>query len=162
MNTVDSITNDMTNFSLEQIVYKTIHESELSIREQAACIGKSENYLYRMANPSDDCDLPVKLLLPVMKNNKNYRILEWLNKSCGFMMVKMPRGLVKGTNPKMEAVEYQQKFGKLMEALFDFIKEPTELKRIELDDLMRTHMGDSENMRRRIKRADLEQMDLGI
>lgn len=149
-------------FTLEEVVFNTIHHSDLQVSEIAAQTGTGLNHLYRMASVTDECNMPISKLVPIMTVTNDYEILHWLAKQTGHLAIPMPRGIRKGTDPRMDLSQYGSEFHTLMSKLMDFVSEPTDSKKNELDDLMRKHIGDSENIRRRVDKHNLHQRELEL
>lgn len=150
--------------TLEEIVFNTIHHN--SKRKQpkdiAADTGTGYNHLLRMANINDECNMPLCKAVPVMLTTEDYSILEHLAKHTGHLVIKMPRGIRKGTDPKMDISEYQKESNVMVNKLIDFINEPTGDKLEEVDELMRKHIGDTVNLQRRCKKHLLHQTELSL
>lgn len=153
-----------TDSTLEDAVYKTIHRNckEVSIDELATQTATGRNHLYRMANPEDACNMPAKKLVPIMNVTEDYRILDFIAKHTGHLAIKMPRGIRKGTDPKMDISEYQKEFNELVNGLIDFINDPSDEKLAEVDERMRKHIGDSVNIKRRCKKHQMHQRELSL
>lgn len=152
------------SFTLEEIVFETVHKNKkgLSVDQLAAQTGTGKNHLYRMANVNDECKMPLNKAVPIMNATEDYEILHFQAKHTGHLCIKMPRGIRKGTDPKMDVSTYSAEFHKMVNALMDFINEPTDAKAAQLDDLMRKHIGDSENIRRRVKKHNMHQRELEL
>ena len=155
-------TKNSAHFSLEEIVFNTIHHSELTANEIAANTGTGYNYLMRLANPTDECNMPLSKAVPIMNVTKDFSLLDYIAKQTGHLAIPMPRGIRKGTNPKMDISQYGSEFHDLMSKLMKFVNEPTEELHKEVDELMRKHIGDSENIRRRAKKHQLHQRELDL
>ena len=151
------------HFSIEEIVFNTAHHAPngKNIKSIAGDCGAGYNYFSRMVNPTDEqCNLPVSKIIPLMKSTDDYTLLKHLAMHTGYLVVPMPRGLRKGTDPKMPINEYAMQANAMVSKLFKFIQSPTEELRKELDEDIRKHMGDTENIRRRVKHTNLRQMEL--
>lgn len=153
-----------TDYTLEEAVYKTIHKNKkgVSIEQIATASATGKNHLYRMANENDACSMPASKLVPVMNATEDYRILNFLAKQTGHLCIKMPRGIRKGTDPKMDISEYQKEFNEMVNKLIDFINDPSDDKLAEVDGRMRKHIGDSVNIKRRCKKHNMHQRELEL
>ncbi len=155
--------NNKPHFSIEEIVFNTAHHAPngKNIKTIAGDCGAAYNYFSRMVNPTDEqCNLPVSKIIPLMKSTDDFTLLKHLALHTGHLIVPMPRGLRKGTNPRMPINEYAAQANELVMKLYKFLAEPSDEKRKELDEIFRKHMGDSENMRRRVNKHDLKQQEL--
>lgn len=152
------------SYTLEDIVFETVHHNDksLSVADLAAQTGTGKNHLYRMANINDECNMPLRLAVPIMIATGDFSILHFLAKQTGHLCIDMPRGIRKGTDPKMDVSTYSTEFNKMVNALMDFINDPTDSKAATIDDLMRKHIGDSENIRRRVKKHNMHQRELEL
>ena len=151
-----------SHFTLEEIVFNTIHHSDLGVNEIAANTGTGYNHLTRMASITDECNMPLSKAVPIMNVTKDFSILEYMAKQTGHLAIPMPRGIRKGTDPKMDLSKYGTEFHQLMSKLMKFVSTPTEELLQEIDELMRKHIGDSENIRRRAQRHQLHQTELEL
>lgn len=151
-------------YTLEEIVFETVHKNDkgISVTEIAANTGIGYNHLTRMASQTDACSMPASKLVPIMNTTEDYRILEFMAKQTGHLCIPMPRGIRKGTDPKMDISTYQQESNKMVNAIIDFINNPSDSKAADVDSLMRKHIGDSENIRRRVKKHHLHQRELAL
>ncbi len=151
-----------SHLTLEEIVFNTIHHSDLSINEIAANTGTGYNHLTRMASITDECNMPLSKAVPVMNVTGDYNILHYMAKQTNHLAIPMPRGIRKGTDPKMDISQYGEEFHQLMSKLMKFVNEPTEELLTEIDELMRKHIGDSENIRRRAQKHQLHQTEMKL
>jgi hypothetical protein len=153
-----------TDYTLEDVVFKTVHHNDkgVSIEDIATGSATGLNHLYRMANKEDACNMPASKLVPIMNVTEDYRILDFLAKKTGHLAIRMPRGIRKGTDPKMDLSQYQKEFSELFQMLIDFVNEPSDEKLAEVDDKMRKHIGDSVNIKRRCKSHQMHQRELKL
>lgn len=151
-------------FTLEEIVFNTIHHNNKGVppAEIAANTGTGYNHLTRMANMTDTCRMPVNKLVPVMNTTEDYSILDYLAKQTNHLVIKMPRGIRKGTDPRMDISTYNREFADLVDKLVDFVSDPSDKKMAEVDEAMRKHIGDSVNIHRRCKKHNMHQRELDL
>lgn len=113
--------------SLKTAIYITIHRNNKSIDQLADEIGKSSNSLYRYCLEGESgAEMPISLLVPLMKATKNFSILKHLAQLCGFVLVKVPKV---GVNKKEELEiidDYQTATVNALKFLKDFLTKPTE------------------------------------
>lgn len=153
----------MTNHkTIEDAVYSTVHHNNRTVEDISAQTGTGKNHLYRMANPHDECNLPVRLLVPLMNVTEDFCILDFLARKTGHICIKQPRGIRKGTDPRMDISTYSKEFNEMLNVIYDFINNPTDAKRDIVDNMLRKHIGDSENIRRRAKDHKLHQRELNL
>lgn len=145
-------------------MFETVHHNKkgVDVGDLAAQTGTGKNHLYRMANINDECNMPLRLAVPIMMTTEDFSILDFLAKQTGHLCIKMPRGIRKGTDPKMDMSTYSKEFNEMMSVIMDFINEPTNGKADEIEHLMRKHIGDSENIRRRVKKHNMHQRELEL
>lgn len=113
--------------SLKTVIYTTIHRNHKTIDQIADEVGRSSNSLYRYGLEGESgAELPVSLLLPLMKATKNFSILKHIAQMCGFVLVKTPRV---GINKKDEVEildEYQTATVNALKFLKDFLSKPSQ------------------------------------
>jgi hypothetical protein len=152
------------DFTLEDVVYKTIHKNrkDVSIEDIATATGTGLNHLYRMANKNDTCNLPAAKLIPIMQATDDFSILEFLARKTGHLCIQAPRGIRKGTDPKMDLSEYNKEFGELFNDLVDYVCEPSDELLYEIAEKIDKHIGDSVNIKRRCKKHLMHQTELSL
>lgn len=151
------------HFSIEEIVFNTVHHAPngKNVKTIAGDSGMSYNYFTRCVSTTDEaCQLPISKAVPLMKSADDFTLLEHLAIQCNFLLVRMPKGLKKGTDPMMPINAYASQGSELVSMLYNFINEPSENLRCAIDQLIRKHMGDTENLRRRVKNHNTHQTEL--
>lgn len=144
---------------LNEALYETVHRGGKSPKQIADETGISYNYLMRMTMQTDSgCDFNLKFLVPVMKSADNFEVLKSLALLSGFLIIKTPKGTRKGS--KFDLNEYQIRFSTMMSKLIQFAQEPSDQSYREVNRLLREHMADTENLRRRCKNNLLNQAEM--
>lgn len=149
--------------SLEEIIFYSLvgKDCNKSPEEVAGEMGIKYNTLMRKASFTDEgTSLNVHELIPFMRAAGNFTVLDKLNEMAGRLYIPHPRGIRKGTNPKMDVYTYQSEFSAAMKLLHLFLAEPTDENYTELNEALQKHIGDTVNMQRRTKKHLLHQTEM--
>lgn len=110
--------------TLDQVVAQAIEQycrrKKKSREELADELGMSASYLYRIANPFDETQLPLRQVIPLYKVTKDERIVGHLAHAIGRLLVRTP----KGTAPAAEMNEYQMAFADHMGTVLKALARP--------------------------------------
>lgn len=113
--------------TVKTLLYSTMHRNHKTIDQIADEVGKSSNSLYRYCLEGESgAEMPISLLIPIMKATKNYSLLKHIASLCGFICVKVPKVAV---NKKAELDiidDYQETTITSVKALKEFFNNPTE------------------------------------
>lgn len=78
--------------TIKTILYTTLHRNKKTIDQIADEVGRSSNSLYRYCLEGESgSEMPLSLLVPIMKSAKNFSLLKHIANLCGFVCVKIPR-----------------------------------------------------------------------
>jgi len=144
--------------TFESAVFDMRDKSRLSVEEVSNEIGMPVNTLYQKTSPTSEIEPRASELVRMMRGFRRYDPLDVMARTCGFLLVKMPRGKAKEAPP---LGEYQEGFAKLFRMLFEFHQNP-DLKAIKpLIKEFDSHLQDTVNMRANIK-ADFNQAELEL
>jgi len=73
-------------------LYETVRRSDKSVADLADSIGMGESHLYKATTPGEaGCNFPLQKLIPLMKETRDYRVLQRIARLCDFILVKVPR-----------------------------------------------------------------------
>lgn len=149
----------MARKPLKDALYETVHRSKKPPKQLADETGISYNYMMRAAMDTESgCDFNLKYVVPLMLASDNYEILKSQAALCGFLLVKNPTGTRKGA--KRDLQDYQVSFNQMIVKLIRYMQDPSEDLCKEINDLLRQHMSDTENIRRRFKKNLMNQKEL--
>jgi hypothetical protein len=112
--------------SLKITIQKTLLRNKKTVDQIADEVGRSSNILYRYGLEGESgAEMPVSLLVPIMKSTGNYSILKHIAQLCGFILVKIPR-VKAGTKDELEMIDdYQSSFVNSVKNLKDFFNSPS-------------------------------------
>jgi hypothetical protein len=148
--------------SLKTLLYTTIHRNAKSVAQLADETGISPSYLYRAGLPTDESGVkfPIEHLIPLMKSSGDYSVLKYLNRLCGFLTVRAPRGF----HDKRDEVDAVNEYNTLCSAasklLMDFFQSPSPAKLEETNSALQAVMEYSASLQKRIK--DFNQMEMSL
>jgi hypothetical protein len=145
--------------TLQEALYEMLHRSRINIDELADQMGVSKNYLYRsvIEGPSG-CNFPIRLLVPAMKATKNYLPLKVINRDCGFLAIRPPRG---NADRAVELSEYQLQFAKLLQVLISFFNDPSSVTLDHAVSALGEHMEQTACMEKKCM-CNVNQMEFAL
>lgn len=130
----------MNGLTLKDVLHRLVHENEMTPRQQAEEIGVSYSMLTNAANPDlDDFKFAARHIIPLTKVTKDYRLLDFMEASCGRVAFSLPEIPDKiGDLQEMTAVTVKE-FGDVLTAMSAALADGEigymEIKRIELEIL---------------------------
>ena len=115
--------------TLKKTIQTTLLRNKKTVDQIADEVGRCSNSLYRYGIEGESgSEMPVSLLVPVMKATNNYSILKYIAQLCGFILVKIPRAL-SNKKDEIEIVnDYQTVTLNSLKNLKDFLSNPTQEK----------------------------------
>jgi len=147
--------------TLAKIIARTVRESKLSVEQLAEALGMSTSAFYKAANPSpaeEDEKRPYfkpHQLALLMQLTRDYRILQALALSLGFVTIKIPRN--RAMRPE-DVIKLQKIFAEFSQKLLDFIDGEIEKPQaLECADRCLTEVARAREM---VKASDKRQPDL--
>jgi len=149
-----------TTHTLDRHLYNLVHQGPHSVEQLADRIGRSANYLYKMANPAEGADFKLKDLIPAMTAQKDYQALRHLAHACGFLIVNVPRAAKNRAESMEMVVEYQKLASDTTSKLFEFLQDPTPELQTRVMALLTQVAEHSIGIRKRV--ADGNQLELEI
>lgn len=153
---------DMTG--LKSFLYKTIHRNAKTVSQLADETGISASYLYRAGLPEDQSGVkfPIEYLIPLMKATKDYSVLAYIAKTCGFLTVKVPR-VKGGKNEEIDLVEnYQDTTTKALRCLREFFNQPTQENYNKIDNALYEVMQESAGAQKFVKKSFSGQLEMEL
>jgi len=147
--------------TLIEILHETFHRSKKTPYEIAEEMGEDYNYLCRsvLSTPSG-VNFPIKWLIPLMKITKNYNVLHRIANICGFLLVKVPKGVAKFKDTDRQVNEYQKHFAESISALLDFINNPNTKTYDVVNIKLLDHLSETVYWRKRCEKGLLNQSEL--
>lgn len=116
-----------TTPTVKNLLYQTIHRNNKTIDQIADEVGKSSNSLYRYCLEGESgSEMPISLLLPIMKSTKNFSLLKHIAALCGFVCVKIPRVGISKKDEIDIIDDYQQDTLTSIKLLKEFFNNPNE------------------------------------
>ena len=108
--------------TLKNTIQITLLRNTKTVAQIADEVGRSENSLYRYGIEGESgSEMPVSLLIPIMKATKNFSILKYIAQMCGFILVKIPR-VKNSKKDELELVDsYQTSTLNSLKLLKDFL-----------------------------------------
>ncbi|OGV08675.1 MAG: hypothetical protein A2499_04895 [Stygiobacter sp. RIFOXYC12_FULL_38_8] len=112
--------------SLKNAIQQTILRNQKTVDHIADEIGRSSNSVYKYGIEGEaGSDMPISLLIPIMKAADNYSILKYIAHICGYILIKTPTAK-KTKKDEIELVdEYQTATVNSLKILKDFLMKPT-------------------------------------
>jgi len=129
----------MGGLTFKDVLHRVVFEcSEYSARQIAEGVGVSYSMLCNASNPElEDFKLAARHIVPVSKMTNDYRLLDFMEASCGrvaFLLPELPRTMAGVDNLVAENVRlFGGALNSIGEALKDGVIDDIELKRIEVD-----------------------------
>lgn len=137
----------MGGLTLKDVLHRVVFDNELSPRQLAEQLGVSYSMLTNAANPElEDFKFAARHLIPLTKLTKDYRLLDFIESSCGRVSFSLPESPRQLADVDKLITRNIQQFGQALNdigaALEDGVVDDVEIKRIELDllDQVRTAM----------------------
>lgn len=127
--------------TIKMILYNTLHRNHKTIDQIADEVGKSSNSLYRYCLEGESgSEMPISLLVPIMKATKNFLLIKHIAGLCGFICVKIPKVAINKKNEIDIIDEYQQATIASIKSLKEFFNSPTETNYNKAKDTLREVM----------------------
>jgi len=142
-------------------IHKTIHDSKLSVRELGWRLGVQANWLYRVTNSNEpSCRLPAELLLPLILQTGDQRLLDYLNRACDRISVPARRvsRVKSGHRPTLDEVSCN--FHRAMALFFELSDKPGQADREELLKALYQLACDVQALRLAVGRFEQPDLDL--
>jgi len=149
---------------LKSFLYKTIHRNTKTVNMLADETGISASYLYRAGLPEDQSGVkfPIEYLIPLMKATKDYSVLKHIAKTCGFLLVKVPR-VTGAKKEEIDVVEqYQDCTTKALRCLREFFNEPTQDNFDKIDSALYEVMQESATTQKYVKKSFSGQLEMEL
>lgn len=113
--------------TIKTILYNTLHRNKKTIDQIADEIGRSTNAVYRYCLEGESgSEVPVSLLVPIMKATKNFSLLKHIAHLCGFVCVKIPRVSLNKKDEIDIIDNYQHATVTSIKLLKEFFSNPTQ------------------------------------
>jgi hypothetical protein len=118
INMAKSRSNYRPSMTLTETIWQTVNRGKLTPDQLEDEIDYSASALKRAGLDGDSgAGLNIRKLIPLMKAQKDYSILEHLSHHCGFILIPFPRG----GRSKAERIEDASAFQSLTAAAVDYL-----------------------------------------
>ena len=144
--------------TIEQALSDMRSKSSVQMEEAVNVTGIAESTLYRKCSMTDpDVQFKITELVPVMKAFNRFDPLEVMARSCGFLMLKAPRGRAQFEDG---LAHYHKEFSNLFSYLLDFMNRPSEEKIKVIESACIEHIRHTAEIRETVRRGDPQQEEL--
>ncbi|MEW6652560.1 MAG: phage regulatory CII family protein [Bacteroidota bacterium] len=109
--------------TLKNTIQQTILRNKKTVPQLADEVGRSDNSLYRYGIEGESgSEMPVSLLVPIMKATNNYSILKYIAALCGYILVKIPKMKASKKEELEMLSDYQAATTNSLKCYSDFLK----------------------------------------
>lgn len=146
--------------TIEQAVSDMRQKSAAPMEEVVNATGIAESTLYRKCSMTDpDIQFKITEIVPVMKAFDRFDPLQVMAQSCGFLILKAPRGRAQFEEG---LANYHKEFSNLFSYLLDFMSNPSKEKIRVIESACSDHMKHTAEIRETVRRGDPQQEELFI
>ena len=146
------------SMTLTEIIWQTVNRGQLTPEQLQDEIDYSASALKRAGLDGESgAGFNLRKLIPLMKTQDDYSILEFLAYRCGFLLIPIPRG-GRSKKDRIASVAEYQKLGALaVEVLVRFIENGT--TQAEAEDILHDMLKVTAEMIQDVKSGDQIELD---
>lgn len=144
--------------TLTEIIWQTVNRGQLTPEQIQDEIDYSASALKRAGLDGESgAGFNLRKLLPLMKTQDDYSILEFLAYRCGFLLIPIPRGGRSKKDRITSVAEYQKLTALAVEVLVRFTE--SGVSQAEVEDILHKMLKGTAEMIQDIKSGDQIELD---